>query len=257
MDVQYAATEGVHDLRPDDPHEPGQRDAVDAFRLQKLSKRVVVRRVVGMRFGIQDDSLHVPRSRSLQCERVGPVRDHENDPGSDDRIVKERLEIGPPAGGQHRHLRLHAREGMDRRPQVSNMIGGGGSVRPRPSAPCRPPPRPPPRRSPRPWGRWGRCSEGPGSRCGARVRARARCGAGGGGLRLGIGSPGIRQYAHLGFSRARHCPRCLCDAHAAAIEFLDPTPHSQIHRVQARPLIKANPSVHTRCRTCRRSHTSR
>jgi RHS repeat-associated protein len=109
MDVQDAAAVGVHDLRPDDPHEPGQRDAVDAFRLQHLSKREGVRRAVGVSCGIQDDSLHIPRSRSLQCERVGPVRDHENDPRSDHGIVQERLEGRPPSGGQHRHPRLHAR----------------------------------------------------------------------------------------------------------------------------------------------------
>jgi hypothetical protein len=109
MDIQDAAAEGVHRLGPEDPHEPGKRDVVDPFRLQHLSKRMVVRRSVRVRCGIKDDGHHVPRSGSLKCERVVPVRDHENDPGSHDRIVQERLEIGPPARGQHRHSRFHAR----------------------------------------------------------------------------------------------------------------------------------------------------
>src|SRR5712692_7664955 len=59
--------------------------------------------------GLEKDGLDAMDPRPTQRSGLGPVRDDEDDPGTDLWIVQKRLEVRAGARGEHRNPRIHWR----------------------------------------------------------------------------------------------------------------------------------------------------
>src|SRR5690348_4537767 len=104
MDVDHAVMPGVDESAPEDAHEAGEADELDACLLE----RAVERRVEGVTIGevavSNDPRRDLGARRALEALSIGAIGNHQDDLG---RIVAhrarvdQRLKVGAAAGDQH------------------------------------------------------------------------------------------------------------------------------------------------------------
>jgi hypothetical protein len=121
MDVQDPVAERPHELGTRDPHVTREHDEVDRSLAQDLDERVVERgSILGAR-RIDVHRLDRPGPRTLERLRITSITDCEDHPPADDRIVQQRLQVGPRSRGEDGHPSghiAHAREaGRTRQPR--------------------------------------------------------------------------------------------------------------------------------------------
>src|SRR3989442_14215609 len=94
------------------PHEPGGTDEADPTRSELTHECEVERFPVGEVLGVHEEGFDTRRPRPLQCRRMLPVRDHDDDlrrvVGSR-RSVEKRLKIRATSGDEDAHPKAAAR----------------------------------------------------------------------------------------------------------------------------------------------------
>jgi len=105
--VQDSLIEGTHELGSEDPHVTGKEDELDPLSFEHPREPTVPVSPSSVVVGVHRHRLDVPGSCPLQRNSPRLIRHDHLDPGTDERIVQERLKVRAGARGEHRDPRIH------------------------------------------------------------------------------------------------------------------------------------------------------